>query len=211
MISKTLLRGILAVIAVLWLGAGESRALPAPTPPETDEMSLTISENINTPEIPKRRKAAVAAAMAAEGRALAGKGYSVKTLRDGEVLMLTIPCSELFAANSIELKPGAAKLLSPLSSYAAASGVYKLLVAVHSDDTGDDLYCDRLTADRANAIDAFFEKSGPKGASAVIPYGLGRDEPAGSNASIELRRKNRRVEIYIVPAAGYLKKLSGQK
>ena len=67
-----------------------------------------------------------------------------------------------------------------------------MVVAVHADDTGDTVYCDRLTAGG--------EETG------IIPYGLGQDDFIGSNHSIEARARNRRVEIYLVPRTSLFQK-----
>ncbi len=88
---------------------------------------------------------------------------------------------------------------------------YKVVVAVHSDNTGDEMYADRLTSDRANAIDEYyFHASGDK-ETGIIPYGLGSDEPVAPNSGRANREKNRRVEIYFVPTAELIEKIKRNK
>ena len=164
-----------------------------------DPFSADIEQNIATPAVSAKASQAVADAMAQLVKTLRGYGYAVDAVRKGEVAVVTIPCSELFSANSVELKKDASKRLTPLVPYIKRSDNFKVILAVHSDNTGDELYAERLTADRANAIDEFFFVANDRNETGIIPYGLGADEPVAPNSGIANRAKNRRVEIYFVP------------
>ena len=120
--------------------------------------------------------------------------------------MVTLPCSRLFAPNSVSLIPTASKLLAPLVPYVNRTDNYKIILAVHSDNTGDEMYSEKITADRANAIDEYFYKINGNKDTDIIPYGLGADEPVAPNTGIANREKNRRVEIYFVPTAELIEK-----
>ena len=122
------------------------------------------------------------------------------------MLRVTIPCDPTFAPNSSELKDDVAPVLTPLKNTAGLTVLIKVVVAVHADDTGDTVYCDRLTADRASAIDSFFYVLAGGEETGIIPYGLGQDDFIGSNHSIEARARNRRVEIYLVPRTSLFQK-----
>ena len=61
-------------------------------------------------------------------------------------------------------------------------------MAVHSDNTGDDIYAERITTERANAVDEYFAPSFG-GESPIIPYGLGSDEPVAPNSGVANREK----------------------
>lgn len=164
-----------------------------------DPYSANIEENIATPAVSAKASQAVINAMSQLVKTLRGAGYTVDAVRKGEVVLVTIPCTELFSANSVELKKDASKRLTPLVPYIKRSDNFKIILAVHSDDTGDELYAERLTADRANAIDEFFFQANDRQDTGIIPYGLGADEPVAPNSGIGNRAKNRRVEIYFVP------------
>ena len=121
--------------------------------------------------------------------------------------MVTVEASKLFRANSTVLREGAAAVLQPLVPYLKRTDNYKIVLAVHSDDTGDAEYSDRLTADRASAIDSFVASKTGGGESNIIPYGLGSDEPVASNAGIRNRAANRRVEFYFIPTEEFISKV----
>lgn len=171
-----------------------------------DEMDMCVEDNIATPEIPKKSQNSVRSAIDGLRRSLLKQGLSVSSTRNAEVLHITIPCSSLFAPNATCLKPSAGKVLSPLINVAQQPDMYKILVVVHSDDTGDDIYADGLTEARANAIDDFLWEKAGQTETFVIPYGLGHDEPLVSNDSVINRHKNRRTEIFIVPREGLFKR-----
>lgn len=173
---------------------------------DDDELSLSFDANVATPRVPQKQKSRVREQVADLEASLKDHGYAVVTLRDGEVLRVTIPCDRLFAPNSSELKDDVAPVLTPLKKYSRPDSPYKMVVAVHADDTGDTVYCDRLTADRASAIDGFFYVLAGGEETGIIPYGLGQDDFIGSNHSIEARARNRRVEIYLVPRTSLFQK-----
>lgn len=184
--------------------------LKAAEPAEAvDELSMTLEENITYPQVSAKRAQAVRSAMGELRRKLAAKGFKADTERNDEVVSIVIPASELFRANACELSPEGRKKLNALKEYVNHREQFKVLVAVHADDTGDEEYSEQLTADRANAIDDYFcDQAGHE--LNIIPYGIGHDEPLANDATMKNRALNRRVEIFFVPTVAYLKYL-GQK
>lgn len=171
-----------------------------------DPMEATLEQNINHPAVAPRHSAAVAAGMTALARSLQNAGYDVSTERNAEVVVVTIAASDLFASNATTLAGGASALLTPLWHYIQMTDRYKVLVASHTDDTGDELYSDRLSSDRANAVDEFFYRLAGTD-TGIIPYGIGREDPVASNVTIDGRRKNRRIEIFFIPTAAHIDNL----
>lgn len=172
-----------------------------------DPLSAGIEDNINNPAVPQKLKTKVSSAMLSLERTLRDVGYKTTRVRSGEVVLVTIPCSALFAPNSDALKNNAGGKLAALVPYVKRSDNYKVIVAVHADNTGDEEYADRLTADRANAIDEYFFRHNANVDTGVIPYGLGADEPIAPNTGVRNRAANRRVEIYFVPTSSYIEKI----
>lgn len=172
-----------------------------------DPYSAGIEENIKTPAVPVKLRERVADAMTKLQQTLANGGYKTDKVRDGEVVVVTIEASKLFRANSTVLREGAGAVLQPLVPYLKRTDNYKIVLAVHSDDTGDAEYSDRLTADRASAIDSFIASKTGGSESDIIPYGLGFDEPVASNAGIRNRAANRRVEFYFIPTEEFISKV----
>lgn len=160
---------------------------------------MSIEQNLNTPEVPDKARKVIIAHMDNIKRTLKKHGLQVSSIRNGEVVAVTIPCEMLFTPNQTELKNNASRLLTPFSSLLKYPTMYKVIVAVHSDNTGEQAYCDDLTADRANNINDFLCVASGTSGTNLIPYGVGMDEPLNDNCSIQNRSRNRRVEIYIIP------------
>ncbi len=76
-------------------------------------------------------------------------------------------------------------------------GSYKMLLDMHSDNTGSSEYTLNLTRQRVNAIFDWFDENGI--VDYVVPYALGETDPLVDNNSVENRKRNRRLEIYLVP------------
>ncbi len=196
LLMKTLVKALLISLMA---------AMPVPVIAQSDDvLEMSIDDNIATPEVPRKAKQYVAAAMDQLRRHMIKNKYTVESLRDGEVIEITIPCAELFAPGEVELKANAAELLRPFGLVVREPQKYKVLVAVHTDDTGDDMYSDSISAARANAVDDCLWQIAGERDTNVIPYGIGKDEPRVSNATRPGRAQNRRVEIFIIPDYGLL-------
>ncbi len=177
---------------------------------EVDVLELRLDENIASPVVPKKAKQYVVAAMDNLRRHLNKNGFNAKSMRQGEVLKFVIPASDLFSPCSVELKPSARDKFRSLGIVTREPSNFKLIVAVHTDDTGDTAYADSISAARANAIDDMLWEMAGEIDTNVIPYGIGKDEPIDKNTSRQGRAVNRRVEMYIVPDKGLLR-LAGVK
>lgn len=176
-----------------------------------DPFSAGIEENMAHPPVPQKHSRAVAKAMDLLHTALEHNGYVVNSVRSGEVVTVVIPASRLFAPNSTRLSERGEPLLRGLLPYVKRSDKFKVVVAVHSDNTGDNAYAEALTADRANAIDEFFcSAAGGEDAILLIPYGLADDEPVKPNTGVANRAANRRVEISFIPTKEYIDRIRKQ-
>lgn len=123
---------------------------------------------------------------------------TVEAYRNKEVLLVTIPAHLLFAPNMTELKQGAADYLAPIRRYLKDPDMYRVMLVMHTDNTGSEPYREQITADRVNAVFDWFDNSGSD-TSYLFSYALGDDMPLRPNHSMEDRDKNRRLEIYLVP------------
>lgn len=199
-----MMRRLVVISRCICLAAGLLLSSPLSAAANDDDpYSVNIEQNLATPAINAKHSAVVANAMGLLTRTLRQAGFETQGVRKGEVTMVTIPCRDLFGPNSIEIKAKGKQLLSKLMPYIKRSDKYKVVMAVHADDTGDAIYAERITSDRANAIDEYFA-SALGGESPVIPYGLGNDEPVAPNTGVANREKNRRVEIYFVPTKDFI-------
>jgi outer membrane protein OmpA-like peptidoglycan-associated protein len=121
----------------------------------------------------------------------------VEIMRDDEVIVITIPASMLFEPNDTVLSKVGEEQLKPFLRMIKNPGFYKMLLVMHSDNTGSSEYTLNLTRQRVNAIFDWFDENGS--VDYVVPYALGETDPIADNNSVENRKRNRRLEIYLVP------------
>ncbi len=174
----------------------KEQIVPAQHP---DLSSLTIDENIEIPEIPSKQVAQVRDIQKGEVKRLkAVKGYEVETLRNGEVIVVTLSAASLFAPNDTTLLAGADALLRPILPCLRTPDYYHVLLVMHSDNTGNDAYTYALTTKRVLDVFDWFERNGAV-IDYLVPYAAGSHEPLQPNNSVENRNRNRRLEIYLIP------------
>ena len=181
---------------VVMLGLGVQQ-LVAKTD-EVDIYELSLDENIATPEIRNDKQADRVQDYQYE-MAVAFKkaNFDVEVMRDDEVIVVTIPASQLFDANDTVLNKLGEAQLKPFLSMLTNPGFYKMLLVMHSDNTGSSAYTLNLTRQRVNAIFDWFEENGS--VDYVVPYALGETDPIVDNNSVESRKTNRRLEIFLIP------------
>lgn len=172
--------------------------IPADISAQTAD-ELTMEENLANPTVPKSAQNAITRHMERLGGTFAKKGIEVKYTRRGEVADIIIPCSDLFAPNQIVLSKSASRTLDAFLAIVKLPTLYKIIIAVHGDDTGSEEYTDQLTDARAAAIYDYYAIKLPNVDINLIPYGLGNDEPRASNSSMAGRAANRRIDFYIIP------------
>ena len=163
-----------------------------------DIYDLSLDENLELPEI-KNDKHADRIQEYQYDMAVAFKksNYDVEIMRDDEVIVITIPASQLFNANDTVLNKIGEERLEPFLRMVKNPGFYKMLLVMHSDNTGSESYTLNLTRQRVNAIFDWFDEHGS--VDYVVPYALGDTDPIVDNNSVENRKRNRRLEIYLVP------------
>ena len=154
-----------------------------------------------TPEVPAKASAAVGRHIQTIEKWFKKYDFTTRTERQGEVLVVVIPASELFEANDDRLKPEALKRLALFERAITNPEAYRILVWAHTDDTGDEVYSDSLSSQRAENVQSAFEEIAEKnGVKSNIFYtGFGADKPLKPNDSLANSNLNRRIEIYIVP------------
>lgn len=128
---------------------------------------------------------------------------TVENFRNKEVLLITIPARLLFAPNEIDLKAKADDYLTPIKRYLKNPDTYRVLLVMHTDNTGSPAYRDGLTEDRVEAVFDWFEEQGCD-TSYLFPYAMGDDMPLRENDSQANRDMNRRLEIYLMPGTKML-------
>lgn len=192
------------LLAAAWCRAGAEVVYTDPYEGFNEEtfMDMDFEPNLATPVVPDREKAAVRRMMAETASRLKGP-FTVELMRDDEVMVVSIPTDNLFLPNDTLLNDAAERLMKPVFGLMKDPMKYKVVVAVHTDDTGNALYQDRLSTARLYSVyDLFLDMidSGDINPDIVIiPYAMGGDDPVTDNDTWRHRAVNRRLEVYFVP------------
>ncbi len=154
-----------------------------------DELAaLRDAEELATPEL--------LVASAANGTAESFLGQ-LNALDTGDGWWMTVPDGIVFAPGSGNLAPGAEQALAQVAALLGYFDGAPVRIVGHTDSYGDAEINRELSLLRADAVkEALVADYGIDG-SLVETEGLGEDRPVSSNGTIEGRRANRRVEIYV--------------
>ena len=184
-------------ITLLLMAAAWTQPLTAKVHVE-DIYDMSLDENLMSPEI-KNDKQADKIQEFQYNMAVAFKqaNYDVEIMRDDEVIVVTIPASQLFDPNDTVVNNLGEEQLKPFLRMLTNPGFYKMLLVMHSDNTGSSEYTLNLTRQRVNAIFDWFDENGS--VDYVVPYALGETDPVVDNNSVENRKANRRLEIFLIP------------
>jgi outer membrane protein OmpA-like peptidoglycan-associated protein len=165
-----------------------------------DVADLSIEETLMIPEVPNKQSAYIKNYMHREAQALQKMGFTVESMRKGEVVIATIPADKLFAPNDTTLLTTASQQLSPFLPYFRTHGKFKVVLAMHSDDTGSEEYLYGLTERRIVALYDYFDSHATQ-TDMLQGYPMADSDPLPhqSNETASGRKANRRLEIYIVP------------
>lgn len=116
--------------------------------------------------------------------------------RVGEGILITFESGMVFDTESYvlkdETKTNLNKLVETLKKYDDTN----LLIEGHTDNTGEDAYNQKLSENRADAVEDYLITQGIKN-SRVTTKGYGETQPLDDNTTNEGRQKNRRVEVAI--------------
>ncbi len=165
---------------------------------EVEIYDLSLDENLETPAIKNDKQSQKIQDYQYDVAVQLKKAnYDVELMRDNEVIIVTIPAGQLFAPNDTTVTSLGKVSLKPLLRYLQNPGFYKMLLVMHSDNTGSDKYTLWLTRTRVNAVFDWLDDNGS--VDFVVPYALGATDPIVGNDSMDNRKRNRRLEIYLVP------------
>lgn len=174
----------------------------AATPEELDELEFKEMINAvdlgNTADLIRKFQDEEAKKRLREPYTVKYKGCNLENYRNKEILLITIPARLLFAPNESNLNKKAGEILSPIKRYFKNPDTYRVLLVMHTDNTGSPEYRDLITENRVNAIADWFDNQGLD-TSYLFTYAMGDDMPLKDNDSQANRDANRRLEIYLVP------------
>jgi hypothetical protein len=197
---KRCLTAVAAAVLTTGLFAASAQKGDASQEQLVDLSELTLEETIMLPDVPNKQASYIKEYMKREAQALQKMGYKVETTRKGEVVIATIPADELFAPNDTALLETGAEKLKPFLPYFRTHGKFKVILAMHSDDTGSSEYLYGLTEKRIVALYDYFDKHAAQ-TDMLQGYPMADSDPLRDKGytSAADRRANRRLEIFIVP------------
>lgn len=115
--------------------------------------------------------------------------------------IIRLDSMSLFDTGKWALKPASTKLLvNSLVGIKAKPG-WLIVVAGHTDSTGDDPSNRVLSLKRAESVRDWMRDTGDVPESCFAVQGYGESRPVATNDTAEGRALNRRVEISLVPQA----------
>lgn len=121
------------------------------------------------------------------------------------VLKVTIAMSDLFNENDTVLLGSAENLIRPLVKYLRGRDpLAQVIIACHSDNNGSEAYLNRVTASRSRNLATSLIQMGVPPLN-VYQYGHANRIPLNANRSVQQRRENRRVDLYLVPGKEMLR------
>jgi len=110
---------------------------------------------------------------------------------------VTFDSGILFATNKADLNTAAK---NSLASFAKVLNEYKdcdVAIYGHTDNTGTDAINQPLSVNRANSVSNYLKSCGVSATQIKSVEGQGSSNPVADNSTVEGRKQNRRVEVYM--------------
>ena len=174
-------------------------------PNEIDVWDLVLEENLNYPPIPSDVVSEIRQIIKSDYTKLKKLGYDVSLIRNDEVIKITISIDNLFEFDSSEfLVEDGAKYFEPLIPYIRVTDAYRVIMVAHHDFSLESEEAEELTYNRVINIIKWL-KTKHANAKNIIPYSMGNDDPLTSDKSKKGQKKNRRLDVYILPGKYIIK------
>jgi outer membrane protein OmpA-like peptidoglycan-associated protein/predicted nucleic acid-binding Zn-ribbon protein len=113
-------------------------------------------------------------------------------------LVTTVPGVLLFALNSDDVQESAHNTLAKVAELITVYDDRQVRIVGHTDAIGDAAYNKQLSERRAELVKQFFVDNFEVDEARLTTQGAGEAHPIASNATLEGRRANRRVEVLIL-------------
>lgn len=117
----------------------------------------------------------------------------------GAAMQLSLNAEVLFDIGSSTLKPSGIDAVKQLAQNIKTITQGKVVVEGHTDDIGDATQNDKLSLARAKTVSELLQKELTNNKFTFQEIGKGETEPKVANTNDDNRKKNRRVEIVIIP------------
>ena len=178
--------------------------LPSPYPDyqEDEFMDMDFEPNLMTPKVPAEAQKAVSSYINKVGKSLKNK-YTIDITRNNDVFVVVVPTDDLFLPNDTLFSKDADRILTPVLDFMKDPYMYKIVVALHTDDTGSEGYRQNLSTSRIYSVYDWLMDEIDEGKISedivIVPYAMGSNMPLVSNDTRKNRKENRRLEFYFIP------------
>jgi len=133
---------------------------------------------------------------------------NIRIRRRGQELVLDMTDDVLFDKGQAEVSEGGQAVLQQIARSLVELGGYGIQVAGHTDSTRvvsaktQERFATNweLSSARATNVVRFLQERGKIPGSRLVAAGFGEFRPAASNSSEDGRRKNRRIELLLLPS-----------
>jgi chemotaxis protein MotB len=115
----------------------------------------------------------------------------------GDGWWMTVPEGLVFAPGSDQLAEGTEPVVAQLAALLGYFGDARVRIVGHTDSFGDAAANRELSLQRAETVGRALVEGFGVAAGRITTEGFGEDQPIASNETIEGRRANRRVEVYV--------------
>ncbi len=128
----------------------------------------------------------------------------VHVRRDGDVIRIELPGEQLFESGSARLKPGGASLITAVAAELFAT-YPKQIVGIEGHTDSDPIAAQyfrnnhELSVARATSVYDMLVNRSRYPSQQLFLVGHGANHPIASNATLEGKRRNRRVELVVYP------------
>jgi len=119
----------------------------------------------------------------------------LQTRDSAKGLIVSMP-DVLFDTGKANLRPEARERLAKVAGILLAYPDIRIEIDGYTDSTGTLAFNERLSRDRAAAVESYLSQQGVAGTS-MTTQGFGPDNPIASNATSAGRQQNRRVEMVV--------------
>ena len=114
-----------------------------------------------------------------------------------EAVKVTFDSGILFATNKVDLNANSKSALANFSKTLRENNLLSVDIYGHTDSTGNDGINIPLSNKRAQSVESYLKSCGVSASQFKNVSGKGSSEPVADNSTVEGRKQNRRVEVYL--------------
>ena len=149
----------------------------------------------------------------AKKQAEAVKNAQVQTITDAnglEAIKVTFDSGILFATNKADLNAESKASLQQFARVLKDNNECDIAIFGHTDNTGSDAINNPLSKKRAQSVSSYLKSQGVSASQIKTVDGQGSTNPVADNATVEGRKQNRRVEVYMYASEQMIKEANAE-